>query len=75
METQSAAAPQEPRLAYGIDDAAHAGDVGRSTIYEEIASGRLVARKIGRRTVILAVDLNEWINNLPKMKADHASAA
>ncbi len=41
---------------------------GRSTIYEEIKAGRLPARKLGRRTLILATDFSEWLANLPLAK-------
>ena len=43
-------------------------DAGRSTIYAEIGAGRLKARKIGRKTVILDSDLQEWLNSLPLLK-------
>ena len=40
----------------------------RSMIYQEIQSGRLRARKLGRRTLILAADLSAWLANLPLVK-------
>ena len=49
-----------------VEAAARAG-VGRSTIYEHLARGVLRARKLGRRTVILEVDLREWLTSLPAM--------
>jgi hypothetical protein len=36
-------------------------------LYEEIRAGRLVATKIGRRTVILDDDLKAWLSRLPKL--------
>ena len=50
-----------------LEAKARAG-VGRSLIYEEIKSGRLRARKLGRRTLILAADLSAWLNNLPVVR-------
>jgi hypothetical protein len=38
---------------------------GRTSAYEEIKSGRLRARKIGKRTVITTDDAEEWLQNLP----------
>jgi excisionase family DNA binding protein len=43
--------------------------IGRTTIYEEIKSGRLRAKKIGRRTVITEDDAEEWLRRLPTMGA------
>lgn len=43
-----------PPRVYGVDDAAHALNIGRSTIYKLIAADRLRAIKIGRRTLIPA---------------------
>jgi excisionase family DNA binding protein len=37
----------------------------RTTIYAAIKSGDLTARKYGRCTVILAVDLEKFLNDLP----------
>jgi hypothetical protein len=45
-------------------------DIGESTTYKEIRSGRLIAHKIGRRTVIFDSDERQWRENLPKLKAD-----
>ncbi len=75
MENESPAAPQESRLAYDVNEAARVSGLGRSTVYEEIGAGRLVARKVGKRTLILAADLNEWLNSLPKMEASHVGVA
>ncbi len=55
-----------------VIEAARLAGVGRSTIYEELASGRLQARKLGRRTVILDADLRQWLASLPVMKSSAA---
>ncbi|MCW2314890.1 hypothetical protein M2322_000410 [Rhodoblastus acidophilus] len=44
--------------------------IGRTKAYEEIAAGRLIARKIGRKTVVLEADLIKYFDNLPKVQAD-----
>lgn len=53
-----------PPLARSIEETLKVVPVGRTTLYGEIAAGRLKARKIGRRTVILASDLNAWLASL-----------
>ncbi|MDF2809897.1 MAG: DNA-binding protein [Microvirga sp.] len=55
------------RVAYNIDEAAQASGLGRNGIYREINEGRLIARKYGRRTVILKEDLLAWIRSLPQL--------
>ncbi len=56
-------------LAYTIDESCDAARVGRTTLYEEIAAGRLIARKVGRRTIILRDDLKSWLARLAQAKA------
>ena len=52
-------------LAYSIAEASEVSRIGRTSIYEAISSRELIARKHGRRTVILADDLRRWLQNLP----------
>jgi len=40
--------------------------IGRSKAYEEIAEGRLKIRKLGRKTLILRKDAEEWLESLPE---------
>ena len=51
-------------LAYTIDELCIVAKVGRTTVYKEIAAGRLIARKVGRRTIILPSDSQSWLANL-----------
>ena len=60
------------QLGYSIHESAKLAGVGRSTIYEELASGRLRGRKLGRRTIITGADLREWLAALPAMKPSNA---
>jgi hypothetical protein len=46
-----------PQLAYSTHQAAKVSGICRSLLYREIADGRLIARKRGRRTIILDEDL------------------
>jgi hypothetical protein len=36
-------------------------------IYEEIAAGRLIARKIGRRTIVRRADALGWLRSLSQL--------
>ena len=53
---------------YSLDDFARLNDIALTTVHGEIKSGRLVARKIGRRTIIAPEDANDWRNRLPKVQ-------
>jgi hypothetical protein len=53
------------RLAYSISRLARESDISRSMIYEEIAAGHLIARKIGRRTIVRRADALAWLRSLP----------
>ena len=43
--------------------------IARSTVYREIASGRLVARKIGHKTIIARDDAESWFRALPALES------
>jgi len=57
------------KMAYSIEEAIKAASIGRSLIYSEIKNGNLRATKIGRRTVILADDLKQWLQSKTQAKA------
>lgn len=57
-------------IAYSITDAAKAAGIGRTTLYSLIKTGKLPARKLGVRTVILADDLEALMRSLPVVKED-----
>jgi predicted DNA-binding transcriptional regulator AlpA len=48
-----------------INDFSRVYGIGRSKIYEELNSGRLRGRKIGKRTIIAEVDAEDWLRRLP----------
>jgi hypothetical protein len=54
------------KLACSIEKFADLTDFGRSTIYEAIKDGSLIARKRGKRTVITAPDGMQWLKSLPQ---------
>ncbi len=53
---------------YTISEALTVLGLGRTSLYQEISRGRLVARKYGKRTLISAPDLQKWIDSLPTFK-------
>ena len=52
-------------LAFSIAEACAIARAGRTAIYQAIRDGQLVARKRGRRTIILSDDLRRWLDSLP----------
>ncbi len=55
-------------MAFSIDEAARRADSCRDKIYGDINAGKLKARKNGRRTIILASDLEAYLNALPPLE-------
>ena len=62
-----------PDNSLSVRDLADAEGVSVPTIWREIAAGRLIARKIGRRTIILPDDRAQWRRALPRVRASAAS--
>jgi hypothetical protein len=68
----SIAANPEKR-AFTIDELKHAGLGSRTFLYQQINSGRLRARKLGRRTVVLAEDRAAFEASLPEIPPKEAA--
>ena len=63
-------------LAFSIEAVCESTGLSRTSIYEAIKGGRLVARKFGRRTLITSDDLTDFLNELPTIhEAPRAEAA
>ena len=58
-----------PKLAYGIDEAVQATGLGRTRLYAAIKENRPHPRKYGRRTIILATELQSFLESLPEQEA------
>jgi excisionase family DNA binding protein len=57
---------------FSIAQACEVACVGRTALYEAINAGKLIAHKRGKRTLILAEDLQRWVKSLPPMKIKQA---
>jgi excisionase family DNA binding protein len=55
------------REGLSIPEACTVAGLGRTSVYDAIASGDLPARKFGKRTIILRGDLNNFLAGLPLM--------
>jgi len=53
------------REAFSISEVCAATAIGRSKIYEAIASGSLKVRKFGKRTIVLPNELRDFLRSLP----------
>jgi excisionase family DNA binding protein len=51
-----------------IPEACRVAGVGRTKVYEAIANKRLKARKLGKRTIILRSDLQQFLAALPEVE-------
>lgn len=51
--------------ALSVRDAMNTIRIGRTKLYREMKEGRIVARKIGRKTVFLADEVERYLSSLP----------
>jgi excisionase family DNA binding protein len=63
------------RAAHSIAECCVLTGIGRDTIYCAIRAGKLVARKLGRRTLVTADDLHRFLEGLPKKLPKKGEAA
>ena len=62
------------RRAHSIEETCVLTGLGRDTVYTAIRDGHLVARKLGRRTLITDDDLRQFLAGLPRA-ASHEQAS
>jgi hypothetical protein len=65
-------APRTPLAsrAFAVTEVIERTGLSKTSLYEAITEGRLHARKYGVRTLILETDLDVFLKNLPKAKAE-----
>ena len=63
------------RRAHNIAEACALTGLGRDGIYSAIRDGHLVARKLGRRTLITDDDLRQFLAGLPRAGAHEQASA
>ena len=51
-------------LSHSINEVCAATNLGRTSIYEQIRNGKLKARKLGKRTIVLRDDLDAFLASL-----------
>ena len=56
------------RMALSIDEAAQQANICRDKIYEAIRTGELEAKKVGRRTLVMADELRRYLDALPSLQ-------
>jgi len=61
------------KLAYGLDEVEVPTDECRTGLYQAIADGRLRAVKRGRRTLVLAADLQAYLASFPPITPKHVA--
>lgn len=69
LDTTIGGAIRPTKRAYTIAEAVFASGIGRTALYEANSSGQLPFRKHGKRTLILADDLDTFLSDLPLSKA------
>jgi hypothetical protein len=57
-----------------VDSFAAKNSISRRKVYDEISSGRLIAKKAGARTIITKEDGARWRRILPKLKPARCTA-
>ena len=63
------------RRAYSIEEMCALTGLGRDAVYTAIRNGRLVARKLGRRTLITDDDLRQFLAGLPRAGGHEQASA
>jgi excisionase family DNA binding protein len=61
------------RRAHTIAEACALTGLGRDGVYAAIRDGRLIARKLGRRTVIIDDELRQFLAGLPRAVFDQTA--
>jgi predicted DNA-binding transcriptional regulator AlpA len=56
------------REAFGVREFCARYGICRQTFYDEVKRGRIKAKKLGKKTVILRSDAENWAASLPELR-------
>lgn len=56
------------KISFSVLEAMEATGLGRAAFYSEIRSGRMSAKKVGRRTIVTAKSIEAWLEQLPDLQ-------
>lgn len=59
---------------FTIEEACRRSGIGRTKLFELLNNGSIPRRKLGRKTLILAEDLQRFLKNLPTDGEDKLAA-
>lgn len=59
------------KIALTLSEATEVSGIGRSSLYKLFNDGKLTPRKAGKKTLILADELETYLRNLPKGGNSH----
>jgi len=62
------------KLLYTISECCRLASIGRTKLYELVASGEIPTRKVGKKTLIAAADLQRWADQLPTKGGERSSS-
>ena len=58
----------EDRIAYDVREACAMLGIGLNSFYEAVRSGKLKAKKLGAKTLVLRDDIKEFARSLPDLR-------
>jgi hypothetical protein len=67
--TGPSASPDEYYEVDTVDEFARRHRISRAQVYKEVAAGKLIASKLGKRTIITREHAAEWRRALPRMSS------
>jgi excisionase family DNA binding protein len=65
----------DAREAFSVDEFCAIYGICRQTFYDEIHRGRITAKKLGKKTLVLRADAEAWAKSLPTLDLAATSAA
>jgi excisionase family DNA binding protein len=60
------------QLLYTINQCCRLAAIGRTKFYELVANGEIPVRKVGKKTLVAAADLQRWAERLPTIEVKAA---